>query len=174
MVSKLTWGLQHTKENTGGISPHWQPSKNPELGTCASTRRDKASVYRSTADLSTFAAGIYSALCNENLHFKRPILQLERTRAAKERGEGKRAGDFCAFQGHWDVFLLRIACAEDSASCQLSCAVWIFQLLVHRGFHHLCFADGFQSYRHAAAKLFYCKPPGSYHVVNSFWPDISK
>lgn len=77
MVSKLTWGLQRTKENTGGILPRWQPSKNPELGIRASARRDKASVYRSTADLSTFAFGIYSASCNENLHFKRAILQLE-------------------------------------------------------------------------------------------------
>lgn len=161
MVSKLTWGLRHTKENTGGISPRWQPSKNPELGTCASTRRDKAGVYRSTADLSTFAAGIYSALCKENLRFKKPILQLERTRAAKERGEGKRAGDFCAFQGHRDVFLLQIACAGDSASCQIPCAERIFQLLVHSGFHRLCFVDSFQIYRHVAAKLFYCKPLGS-------------
>ena len=116
MVSKLTWGLQCTKENTGGISPRWQPSKNPQLETCASARRDKARVYRSAADLSTFTVGIYSALCNENLHFKRAILQLEWTRAANERGEGERAGDFCAFRRHWDVFLLQIPSAGDSAS----------------------------------------------------------
>jgi len=77
MVSKLTWGLQHTKENTGGTLPRWQPSRNPQLGTPASTQRNKARVCQSTADLSTFSIGIYSVLCKENLHFRKAILQLE-------------------------------------------------------------------------------------------------
>lgn len=76
-VSGLTWALQGTKENTGGILPCWQPSKIPQLGPRAS--RDKAGVCRSSAALPTFPTlGIYSALCHENLNFKRGILQLER------------------------------------------------------------------------------------------------
>lgn len=40
-----------------------------------------------------------------------------------------------------------------------------FQLLVHSGFHSPYFVGHFQSYRHVAAKLFYCKPPESHHIA---------
>lgn len=121
-VSGLTWALQGTKENTGGILPCWQPSKIPQLGPRAS--RDKAGVCRSSAALPTFPTlGIYSALCHENLNFKRGILQLERARAGNKREEGERAGNFCAVQGCWDGFLLQIprAGALRGACLQISC-----------------------------------------------------
>lgn len=131
MVSKLTWGLQHTKENTGGILPHWQPSKNPKIGSRASTRRDKDSVYRSTADLSTFTA-VFIQLCACRI-----CILKERSCSWSEHrlwmwGEKGRAQEISALFS-WDVFLLQIPCAGDSASSLF------VDILCHTDFFSCCY-----------------------------------
>lgn len=84
--------------------PAGSPPKSPQLGPHASG--DKGGVCG--APLPTFSAlRIYSAWCHENLNFKRGFLQLERAQAGNEKGEGERAGNFCAVQGRWDGFLPR-------------------------------------------------------------------
>lgn len=142
MVSKLAWGLQCTKENTGGISPLWQPSRSSGSVLMPAHRGTKLVC---TEEQQTCPP---SPSLFIQLGARRVCISKERSCSWSEvrlrmRWHGARAQETSApFRGiemsFYSNLLRRILCKWPV--CRHPVPSGFFLLLVHGGFHSPYFA----------------------------------